>query len=279
MYATTTHGDLHYEAVGDGVTILLIHPAGATGATWGSLPERLAGSGRVITYDRRGYARTGGLPTRSIRRHTDDAAALLETLDAGPAVVVGTSAGAAITVDLALHRPDLVRAAIAHEFPWRFTRHRPSMAQVKALATIGTLRVRGRYGGAVEALLRAAYAFGDGGSAWDSFPEQWRRIARENALPALADFRNSITTYPPAGELATVQVPVLCTYGSRSPEHMARLVRALAAAMPTARVCAIQGAGHAAPFDAPEIFAAVVADVVRAGPAGPPTRSSDSQCK
>jgi pimeloyl-ACP methyl ester carboxylesterase len=260
MYAATSQGDLHYETVGEGVPILLIHPAGATAATWGSVPDRLAGTARVITYDRRGYARTGGAPAHTVRRHTADAAALLETLHAAPAIVVGTSAGAAIAVDLAYRRPDLVRAAVAHEFPWRFTRHRPSVAQMKALAKIGTLQVMGRHGDAAEALLRAAYAYRDGESAWDHFPAQWRRIARENAAPALADFRNSIAAYPSPGQLATIEVPILCTYGTRSPDHMARLVRALAAALPTARAYGIEGAGHAAPFDAPDNFVAAIAD-------------------
>jgi pimeloyl-ACP methyl ester carboxylesterase len=58
--------------------------------------------------------------------HTTDAAAILDSLRARPAVVIGTSAGAAIAIDLTVRRPDLVRVAIAHEFPWRFTRHPPT---------------------------------------------------------------------------------------------------------------------------------------------------------
>jgi pimeloyl-ACP methyl ester carboxylesterase len=128
--------DLYYEEVGQGVPILLIHPAGATASTWGAATEELARIGRVLTYDRRGYARSGGDPVRSVATHTADAAALLEAVGAPPAVVVGTSAGAAIAVDLAVRRPELVVAVIAHEFPWRFTRHRPSGVQVVALEVV-----------------------------------------------------------------------------------------------------------------------------------------------
>jgi pimeloyl-ACP methyl ester carboxylesterase len=119
--------DLYFEEEGEGVPILLIHPAGATASTWGSATEELARIGRVITYDRRGYARSGGEPVRLISTHTADAAAILEYLRTPPAVVVGTSAGAAIAVDLAVHRPDLVQVVIAHEFPWRMTRHLPTV--------------------------------------------------------------------------------------------------------------------------------------------------------
>jgi pimeloyl-ACP methyl ester carboxylesterase len=254
--------DLYYEEVGEGVPILLIHPAGSTASTWGSATEQLARIGRVITYDRRGYARSGGEPARSMSRHTADAAAILEYLRTPPAVVVGTSAGAAIAVDLAVRRPALVRVVIAHEFPWRFTRHLPAVSQVAALAKIGSLALRGRYGDAAEALLRSAYTYRDGGTAWDAFPEEWRRAGRENARAALADFRNSIGVYPSATDLATVNVPVVCTYGARSPNSMVGLVRSLAAAIPTATTRQVDGAGHAAPFDATANFVQLIADTI-----------------
>jgi pimeloyl-ACP methyl ester carboxylesterase len=261
-YVRATGCDLHYEDAGEGVPILLIHPSGATGSTWGAATDELARIGRVITYDRRGYARSGGEPARSMSTHTADAAAILEALRATPAVVVGTSAGAAIAVDLAVRRPDLVRVVIAHEFPWRFTRHVPTGSQVAALAKIGLLALRGRQGDAAEALLRSAYTYRDGGSAWDAFPEEWRRVGRDNARAALADFRNSIGVYPSAADLATVDVPVVCTYGARSPSSMVRLVRSLAAAIPNARAQRIEGSGHAFPFDATTNFVQLIADTI-----------------
>jgi pimeloyl-ACP methyl ester carboxylesterase len=256
--------DLYYEEVGQGVPILLIHPAGATASTWGAATQELARIGRVLIYDRRGYARSGGDPVRSVATHTADAAALLEALGAPPAVVVGTSAGAAIAVELAVRRPELVRVVIAHEFPWRFTRHRPSGVQAVALARIGSLVLRDRQGDAAEALLRAAYSYRDGTSAWDAFPEAWRQAARDNARATLVDFRNSIGTYPSPRELATVEVPVVCSYGARSPTSMVRLARSLAAAIPTASTQRIEGAGHAAPFDAPASFVQLIADTITA---------------
>jgi pimeloyl-ACP methyl ester carboxylesterase len=165
-----------------------------------------------------------------------------------------------------VRRPDLVRVVIAHEFPWRFTRHVPSASQVAGLAKIGAHVLRGRQRDAVEALLRSAYGYRDGGSAWDAFPEEWRQIARENARPALADFRNSIGSYPSATDLASVEVPVLCTYGARSPDSMLRLVRLLASAIPTATAQRIDGAGHAAPFDSPTNFVKVIEEAVASWP-------------
>lgn len=254
--------DLYVEVTGTGVPILLIHPSGATASTWGDAIEQLARSGRVIAYDRRGYARTGGELVRSVSTHTADAAAVLESLRAQPAVVVGTSAGATIAIDLAVRRPELVRGVIAHEAAWRFTRHIPSASQIAALTRIGSLAVRGRHGDAAEVLLRSAYSYRDGGSAWDAFPDEWRQVARENARATMQDFRNSIGTYPSAPDLATVKVPVVCSYGARSPSNMARLIRALAAAIPTASTHVLEGSGHAAPFDAPSNFVHLVTGTI-----------------
>ena len=35
--------DLYYEEVGEGVPILLVHPAGATASTWGSVSPEFGG--------------------------------------------------------------------------------------------------------------------------------------------------------------------------------------------------------------------------------------------
>src|SRR5262249_49249508 len=185
-------------------------------STWGSALEDLARIGRVITYDRRGYARSGGEPGRSMSIHTADAAALLEQVRAAPAVVGGTSAGAGIAIDLAVRRAGLVRAVVAHEVPWRFVRRVPTVSQVAALAKVGSLAVLGRAADAAQALLRFAYTYRDGRTAWDAFPEEWRRIARANGSATLTDFRNSIGVCPSARDLATVRVPIMCSYGARS---------------------------------------------------------------
>ncbi|HET7450889.1 MAG TPA: alpha/beta hydrolase [Gaiellaceae bacterium] len=253
---------LYFEEAGQGVPILLIHPAGSTASTWGASAEELARIGRVIAYDRRGYARSGGTAPRSMSPHTADAAAILEHLCSEPAVVVGTSAGAAIAVDLAVRRPGLVKAVVAHEFPWRFARHVPTRPQVAALATIGSLALRGRISDAGEALLRFAYSYRDGGSAWDAFPEAWRQAGRENARPALIDFLNSIRSYPSASDLRRIEAPVRCSYGGRSPDSMVSLVRSLSSTISGATLHRIEGAGHAAPFDAPANFVELIVGAV-----------------
>jgi pimeloyl-ACP methyl ester carboxylesterase len=250
--------DLYYEERGTGPAILLIHPAGATASTWGELADELAATARVITFDRRGYRRSGGTPPRTVGEHTADAAALVEKLQAGPVLAFGTSVGATIAIDLARLRPDLVHAVVAHESPWHVTRHRPTVNQIRALSAMTWLSARGRHPDAAAVFLRFAYSYRDGGSAWDNFPDEWRRAAGENALATLADIRIAIGGYPSARQLAAVERPVVCSCGERSAETIVRVTRSLAKAIPNATVVQIPGAGHAAPFDVPHRVADVV---------------------
>jgi pimeloyl-ACP methyl ester carboxylesterase len=264
VFVKARGSSFYYEEQGDGPPILLIPPAGSTASTWGALVGDLAGAGRVIAYDRRGYTRSGGEVVRSAAEHTRDAAAVLEALNARPAVVVGTSAGATIALDLAVRRPDLVRAVVVHEAAWRALRH-PDVSGLGTLAKIQWLAWRGRYPDAAGTLLRWVYSCREGGTAWDAFPGQWRRTARENGRSVVADLKSSMGGYPRAQDLATITAPVVCTYGSRSRSYMRPLTRSLAHAIPAATVREIDGTAHAVPFDAPGNFAQVIAEAIRSG--------------
>jgi len=252
----------YYEEKGEGQPILLIPPSGSTASTWGALPDDLAGAGRVIAYDRRGYTRSGGEVIRSAAEHTRDAAAILDALQARPTVLVGTSAGATIALDLAVRRPDLVRAVVVHEAAWQALRH-PDASGLVVLAKIQWLAWRGRYAQAAETLLRWVYAYRDGGSAWDAFPEQWRQTARNNGRSVVADLKSTMGGYPSPQDLATIAAPVVCTYGSRSRSYMRAVTRSLAHAIPATSVREIGGAAHAVAFDAPGNFAQVIVQAIR----------------
>jgi pimeloyl-ACP methyl ester carboxylesterase len=252
----------YYEEHGNGPPILLIPPAGSTASTWGTLVGDLAGVGRVIAYDRRGYTRSGGEVVRSAAEHARDAAAILDALAPSPVVVVGTSAGATIALDLAVRRPDLVRAVVVHEAAWRALRH-PDASGLGALAGMQWSAWRRRYGEAAETLLRWVYSYRDGGSAWDAFPEAWRRTARDNGRSVVADLKSSMGGYPRPRDLATITAPVVCTYGSRSRSYMRAVTRSLARAIPTATVREIDGTAHAVSFDAPGNFTQVIAEAMR----------------
>ena len=62
--------------------------------------------------------------------------------------------------------------------------------------------------------------------------------------------------------LATIKVPVVCSYGARSSKRMIVFTQSLASAIPTARAQQIKGSGHAVAFDATADFVRLIADTI-----------------
>ena len=93
---------------------------GATGdgGHFDAFADLLADEFTVVSYDRRGNGRSPVRPagqTTSPEEQADDAAALLEALETGPAAVFGTSSGGNFALCLLVRHPAWVRGAILHE--------------------------------------------------------------------------------------------------------------------------------------------------------------------
>jgi pyruvate dehydrogenase E2 component (dihydrolipoamide acetyltransferase) len=105
---------LAVETVGAGPPILLITGYGVDRRSWRRQVDGLAGAATVTSYDHRGIgdsARIGPGPV-TIADLAADAAALLARGEHGPATVVGASLGAAVALELARQRPELIRGLV-----------------------------------------------------------------------------------------------------------------------------------------------------------------------
>lgn len=110
---------LYYEVRGSGPLVVLVGaPMDARAFT--PLADLLAADHTVLTTDPRGINRSP-VDDRdreaTVELRADDLARLISHVDAGPAVVLGSSGGAVSVLGLVQARPDLVRTAIAHEPP------------------------------------------------------------------------------------------------------------------------------------------------------------------
>jgi pimeloyl-ACP methyl ester carboxylesterase len=109
----TDAGRIEYAERGDGPALLSIHGAGGGYDQGLSLAAGLVGDGNwVIAPSRFGYLGTPEPADISPAAQADAHAALLEALGVQEAIVVGTSAGALSAMELALRRPDMVKALI-----------------------------------------------------------------------------------------------------------------------------------------------------------------------
>ncbi|MEV0247070.1 alpha/beta hydrolase [Nocardia sp. NPDC050712] len=111
----TIHVDRWAARLPGAPTVLALHGFSGNGAIFAGLAKAFDGAVEVLAIDCRGRGRSSkpADPARyGMRRHADDAAAVLRALDRTDVVVVGTSMGAWISTQLAARHPDLVRAAI-----------------------------------------------------------------------------------------------------------------------------------------------------------------------
>jgi pimeloyl-ACP methyl ester carboxylesterase len=114
--ACTVHQviNLAYDDSGTGEPVVFIAGLGGAGRGWHlhQVPAFVAAGYRVITFDNRGIGATANADGFTTETMVGDTAALIETLGAAPARVVGVSMGAYIAQELMLARPELVSKAV-----------------------------------------------------------------------------------------------------------------------------------------------------------------------
>ncbi len=110
--------ELHGWETGVGTPMILLHGITSNGRGWDPVADLLSPQFRTIALDQRGHGRSGKPvgPCYGAADFAGDLAALIETLDAGPAIIAGHSLGARNALAVGASRPDLVSAVIAIEF-------------------------------------------------------------------------------------------------------------------------------------------------------------------
>jgi acetyltransferase/esterase len=108
---------LHVESRGDGPLLLLVVGGNGDCAVFDGLAAALADRFRVVTWVRRGFARSpvDGPVGDKLAADVEDAVALIGS--AGPAYVLGSSSGAIMALHLLARHPELVTTLVAHEPP------------------------------------------------------------------------------------------------------------------------------------------------------------------
>ena len=110
---------LYYDAAGHGLPIVFIHGMCGNADVWADQVARLSPRFHCVTYDRRGHTRSalGHIAARTVELHADDAAALIQGLALAPCLLVGSSGGARVGLDVVRRYPELLRGAVLSEPP------------------------------------------------------------------------------------------------------------------------------------------------------------------
>jgi 3-oxoadipate enol-lactonase len=116
---------LHYEALGDGPPVLLIHGLGTDTRGWALQRAAFARRYRTITFDNRGAGRSDKpLGPYSLLQMADDTVAVLDAAGIESAHVIGASMGGVLTQMVATRHPERVRSIVlactaCQNPPWR----------------------------------------------------------------------------------------------------------------------------------------------------------------
>jgi len=242
-----------------GPTVVLSHCWTGSRATWEPVAARLVAAGRrVVLYDQRGHGRsTMGPDAPTVEQLGEDLAAVLEAVDARDAVLAGHSMGGMTLQALAVTRPDVVaergRAMVLAGTAGFGVA--AGLVGPPFLLLTGSPRVErlmaGRFG---PALTRGTVG---------RHPRRAHLVATRDAFLSLpADVRRQFLIALQAMDfragLAGVTVPTTVVVGSRDLLTPPRLGRALAAAIPGARLVEVPGAGHMLPYEEPDRLAELI---------------------
>ena len=249
--------NLHVRVDGpaDGPVIAFSNSLGTDFRVWDALIPLLPGGFRLIRYDKRGHG-LSDCPEGEwgMDAHISDLVALLDRLDARPAVIVGLSVGGMIAQGLALRRPDLVSGLVLMD----------------TAAKIGTAEMWSDRIGMIEA--------GGIGAIADMILERWFTAGFRNGNPAFPAYHNMLVRTPKDGYLKTcaairdtdftgaaaeLSVPVLAMAGSEDGSTPPEVVRATAELIPGARFAEIADAGHLPCVEQPEETAARISSFLR----------------
>ena len=254
--------DLHYTELGAGDPLLLVHGTGAYSAIWGEVPTLLAASHRVIVYDRRGFGKSVGERAANAHRHALDAAALLEHLDAVPAVVVGWSGGGVLAMDLAASRPDAVRSLVLIE-PALHLALRPSIGLLRMSARMFGARARRDQRGAAAAMYRWANSYTTGGNGFDRLPPEEQEGMLAHAPATVRELDQLTRPTPSSRAVRGIACPVTCVQGSLSEPVFPRAIKRVQRLLPQTRVVEIEGGAHMLHRDRAEEWVRTVLEAAR----------------
>jgi 3-oxoadipate enol-lactonase len=240
-----------YDDAGSGPPIVLLHAFPFDRRMWWSTAAALAGHRRVIAPDLRGFGDSPGSGPFSIADLADDVAALLDVLGLSRATILGLSMGGYIALAFAARHGRRLDGLV--------------LADTRAGADSPEGR-RGRDEGIALLQAKGVDAYLDGllprllaPGAPDATRTSTRALACQSAH-ALIDALIAMRDRPDRrGELGQIAVPTLVLVGTADGVTPPAEARAMAAAIPGARLIELPDAGHLSNLEAPAAFEAALA--------------------
>lgn len=251
---------LHYEMLGQGRPVVLIHGFTNAGWSWMNQIAALVFAGySVVVPDLYGH----GLSDPATAETTvDDLArdviALLNHLAIERASVCGLSLGGMIAQTLALEQPRRVeRLVVANS---RASFNDPATADLVA-GWVEMFRQPGgplkRFQATWPVMLNAVYRQSSAGQATYA---TWCRLAERHSGSSLANVALGMRAFDVAGRLGTIERPTLVIAGEEDKLFPPAIAREVSDAVPGAQFALIPGAAHISSLDSAGAFNELLLD-------------------
>jgi len=259
-------GRIAYDDRGNGPLVVMVPGLGDVRAEYRFLAAKLVDAGyRAVTMDLRGHGESStGWPDYSCTALGQDIVALLEHLDAGPAILIGTSMGAGAVAWAAAEAPEqsaglvLIGPFVRDVPPWSKLKGAIQMLMIKvALAGPWAARVWGSYYDALYPTSKPADLDDYRSALVRSLGEPGRMAALKGMIYASkADV---------AARLGDVQAPTLVMMGTKDPDFANPAGEAeIVADLLNGEVVMIEGAGHYPHAEMPEVASPPILDFLAA---------------
>ncbi len=247
---------------GAGVPVVLVHGFPLDHTMWEAQIEALAQRYRVVAPDLRGFGRSGVTDGKvTMEQFADDLAGMLDALGIGePVVLCGLSMGGYVAWQFRRRHADRLRALVLCDT--RAVADSPEAAR-------GRLETADRVAGEgpaslVDAMLPKLLAESSRKRS-PHVAESIRRVIRTADARGVAAAARGMAERPDVtSELAGIDCPTLVLVGRLDRLSTPDEMRAMAEAIPGARLTVIPDAGHMSPMENPTDFNAALLDFLEA---------------
>ena len=270
---TAAGARIHYETVGDGPPVVLLHGGiiDAGHVSWPPVRDRLADDYHVVVPDLLGYGESELADgPYSIPRHATVIAAVIEALDLAPVTLVGVSLGGAVGMQLALDRPALVETLVpidpfglGDELPNGLRSYLLAKVQIfNKLAIAAFRRSRRLTRASLGAIVHDLTVLPD--VAVDAV---YREVQRPTAGVAFRRFRDAEVTRDGYRTTFTdrfeeLDVPTRLLHGAHDELFPVEWAKRAATRIPDAELRVLDDCGHWAPRENPEAVASFVGSAI-----------------
>jgi pimeloyl-ACP methyl ester carboxylesterase len=239
---------IHYQDLGRGDPVLLVHGFLLSGYLWHAVAPSLSPSYRLIIPDLPGHGRSPSSSSSTMGEYAGALASLLEQAgDAEPVVLIGMSMGGYIAFEFYRRYRDRVRALVLVNTRAQADSRDDAQARRALIRRVGGEGSRA----AAEALLPGLF----GSRASPELLGQWMTLMTATtpggtiaALQAMAQRPDSFPT------LASATCPILIIAGEEDALTPPRDARRMHQATDRGRLRILPDAGHMTPVECPQAF-------------------------